>query len=126
MMLYERLKLSTSIPLEPRKKFLRDHLEEARAQPLVDLLPVSVQRFHMTSRKVGKGPSRKDVGAMFKGLPERRKERLPNLKEICVECTDDGDAVVKEGRPELRLRCKEADVAVASIKWTKGPYGGTS
>lgn len=80
----------------------------------------------MTSRNVGKGPSRADVGAMFKGLPELRKKCLPNLKKICVEYTQNGDAVEKEGRRELRSRCRKADVEVESIKWTYGSYSWTS
>ena len=120
MMLYERIKPASSVALEPRQKDLRSHEKQARAQPLVDFLPASVQRFHTTSRTVGKGPSKKDVGAMFKGLPDLSTRYLPRLEEICVEYKDESDDVEQEGRLELRSRCKEAGIKVESIKWSGG------
>lgn len=125
MMLYERVKLSASMPLESGQEFPQGHFEEARAQRLVEFLPASIQRFHMTSKDVGRGPSREDVGAMFKGLPELRGRCLPNLEEICVEYAENGDAVEKEGRRELRLRCRKAGIELESIKW-KRERGGSS
>ena len=117
MMLYERAKLASSVPLEHRQKSLQSHQKQAKAQLLVEFLPASIQRFHMTSRTVGKGPSKKDVGAMFKGLPLSTRY-LPSLEQICVEYKDEGDAVEQEGRLELRSWCKENDINFESIEWS--------
>ena len=56
---------------------------------------------------------------MFKDLPELRPERLPNLKEICVEYKEKGNRLEKIGRRELRSRCKETNIKCQSIRWRK-------
>ena len=118
MMLYERVKPASSLSGKPGQKVSQENRKQARAQPLVEFLPASIQRFHLMSRKVGKGPSRQDVGTMFIGLPNLRTRCLPKLEEICVEYTDEADDVEEEGRLELRSRCKEAGIKVESIKWS--------
>lgn len=120
MMVCERNEAASSVPLEPRQQDTRNHLKQAKAQPLVEFLPASIQRLHITSRTVGKGPSKKDVGAMFKDLPALRTKHLPKLEEICVEYKDRGDDMEQEGRLELCSRCKEIGIKVESIKWSSG------
>lgn len=118
MMLYERIGPASSVPVEPRQNEPLSHQDEARAQSLVDFLPASIQRFHMTSTAVGRLPSKQDVGAMFKGWSDLSKRYLPILEEICVEYKDEGDDL--EGRLELRSQCKKTDIKVESIKWSDG------
>lgn len=118
MMLYERIEPAGSVPVEPRQKDPQCHQKQARAQPLVDFLPASIQRFHMTCRSVRRCPSKEDVGVMFKGLSDLRTRYLPRLEEICIEYKGEGDSVEQEGRLELPSRCKEADIKVESIKWS--------
>lgn len=118
MMLYERIKPASSVPLEPRQKDPQSHRKRPRAQPLVDFLPPSIQRLHMTSRTVGNVPSGKDVDGMFKGLPDLRTRYLPKLKEICVEYTGKGDYVEQEGHEALCERCEEAVIMVQFIGWS--------
>ena len=76
----------------------------------------------MTSGKVGKGLWRKEVDTMFQDFPRLRTERLPNLREIRINCTRNGNMMEKEGRRELRLRCKEAGVT-ESHTVRSGPSG---
>ena len=110
MMLYERTQPSAHVALNLWGKFPRDHRFFAKTQKLIDFLPSSIQSFQMTSGKVGKGLWRKEVDTMFKDFGRLRKERLPNLKEICIEYKRNGNKMEKEGRRELRLQCKEAQI----------------
>ena len=123
MVLYERTKPSAHVALNLWGKFPRDHRLFAKTQKLIDFLPPSIQRFQMTSRKVGKGLWRKEVDTMFKEFPQLRTERLPNLQEICVEYKRNGNMMEKEGRRELRSRCKEAHITVVSLEGVDGPGG---
>ena len=82
MMLYKQFEPASSVLFEPEQKDPRNHQKQARAQPLVNFLPASIQRFHMTSKTVGRCPSRKDVGAMFKGLSVLKTRYLPRLEAI--------------------------------------------
>ncbi|CAF9934833.1 hypothetical protein IMSHALPRED_009855 [Imshaugia aleurites] len=126
VMLYGRTKRSARFALKSKLGLKQDDSLGARAPPLIDFLPASIHRFHMTSGKVGKSPSRDDVRAMFQGLPEMREERLPMLEEICVEYKENGNTEEKEGRQELQSRCKEVGIEVESIKWVKDSYGRKS
>ena len=115
-MLYERTKPSAHVALNLWGKFPRDHRFFAKTQKLIDFLPPSIQIFQMASRKVGKGLWKKEVDTMFKDFPRLRTERLPNLKEICIEYKKNGNTMEEEGRQELYLRCKEAHIMVASTE----------
>ena len=90
--------------------------QEARLQQLIKFLPISMQRSHMTGKKVNKSPSRVYVNVSFKGLPGMRKRRLSRLKEMSVEYKETADESEKEGRQELRSRCEEADIELESSK----------
>lgn len=116
MMLYERTKPSAHVALNLWGRFPRDHRLFAKTQKLIDFLPASIQIFQMTSRKVGKGLSRKEVDSMFKDFPQLRTERLPNLKEIGIGYKKNGNPMEEEGRQELYLRCKEAHIMVTSME----------
>ncbi|KAM0802374.1 hypothetical protein BDR22DRAFT_819904 [Usnea florida] len=120
MMLYERTTPSAHVALNLWGKFPRDHRFFSKPQKLIDFLPPSIQSFQITSTKVGKGLWKKEVDTMFKDFPQLRTERLPDLKEICIEYKENGNTMEEEGRRELYSRCKEAGTTIARITVGRG------
>ena len=119
MMLFKRVKLRKTISVVDRNSNQRTFQEVIKAQKLVDFLPSSIEHFYIICEHVGKGLSRRDVEAMFTGLPER-KAMLPKLSRFQVNWPYSWDRrnreVEKEGWKELIEQCVECGIDV----WTNG------
>ena len=113
-MLFKGVKCFDNVSMLGRNSTQQTSLKEIRAQWLVSFLPVTIYCLEMTSKNVGRGPSRNDVVALFTGLPELR-DLLPALFDITViQKMDQWQSdKKKEGWEELRLRCEENDIELA-------------
>ena len=114
MMLFKKFKCSSSASVVLRKSKQQTLWENMRPYRLMDFLPVTIEKFGMTSRCVGQGLWREDVVEMFLGLPKGRNA-LPKLFVIKVKWRDDGaNEEEKDGWQELRERCGENDIELLS------------
>ena len=114
MMLFKKFKCSSNASVVLGKSKQQTLWENMRPYRLVDFLPVTIEKFGMTSRCVGQGLWREDVVELFTGLPEGRGA-LPKLFVIKVEWRDDGaNEEEKDGWQELRERCGENDIELLS------------
>ena len=110
MMLFKKLKCSSNASVVLGKSKQQTLWENMRPYRLMDFLPVTIEKFGMTSRCVGQGLWREDVVEMFTGLPEGRSA-LPKLFVIKVKWRDDGaNEKEKDGWQELRERCEKNDI----------------
>lgn len=108
MMLFKKVDCFSNVSFFRVNSVQQPSWMEIRAQWLVEFLPATIELLGMTSQYVGQGFSKKDVAAMFTGLPEQRS-RLPGLVDIVVirkrnQVQSDKE---KEGLEELHLRCEE-------------------
>ena len=109
MMLIKTVKCFGGVSLVRGKSWREESWEETKVQWLVDFIPVSIRKFGMHWKHVGRGLSKNEVAAMFTYLPERT-EALPYLLEIAVEHGNWQTREEKEGLEELRLKCEENDI----------------
>ena len=120
MMLFEKVERPESMSVISGNSIQGNFQEEIRAQRLVDFLPLSIEEICITCEYVGKGLSKRDVEAMFTGLPEQ-KDRLPKLSEFNVCWMEDWISSVdrnleaeKEGWKELLKRCEDSKIEIGS------------
>ena len=118
MMLFERVERPKTISVISRNSVRRDFQEAIKAQKLVDFLPSSIEDVCITCEHVGKGLSKRDVEAMFTGLPEQN-DRLPKLSSFTVGWMSDWKPSVsknpeteRKGWEELIRRCEDNDIEI--------------
>lgn len=120
MMLFERVKRPRNVSPTGGDSSQGSPSEEVRAQSLVEFLPMTIETFSMTCGSVGKGFSKRDVRAMFAGLP-KQTQKLPRLSMMVFEWASiwvtvwnsrrhSFSIVEKEGWEELKLRCLQNDI----------------
>lgn len=127
MMLFKRLKYPEPVLVSPGHIARQTYREEITAQRLVDFLPMTIEKFVLTSVNVGQGLSEKDVAAMFMGLPKLRN-KLPNLSKIKFEGIPHSEQrqqsdldMEKEGWAELYSRCRENEIALGYVHVSRPP-----
>ena len=120
MMLFERVECPETISVISRNSVQRDFQEAIQAQKLVDFLPSSIEEVYITCEYVGKGLPKRDVEAMFTGLPEQ-KDRLPKLSKFQVDWMSGWNSSVSrnleaetEGWEELIKRCEDSEIEIWS------------
>ena len=120
MMLFEKVEHPKTISVISKKPTQTDLREAIKAQKLVNFLPSSIEKFSISCEYVGQALSKRDVEAMFMGLPEQ-KNRLPKLSEIQVDWMGEWNSVIpmnleaeRQGWEELIERCKVNDIDLFS------------
>ena len=107
----------------------RKFQEAIKAQKLVVFLPSSIEEVCITCEYVGKGLSKRDVEAMFMGLPEQRN-KLPKLYKFTFEWMVEWPhrvsrnlAAETEGWEELIRRCQDNEIEIRSNGEKGQPHG---
>ena len=120
MMLFEEVERPKTISVIRKDSIRRSFQETFRPQKLVDFLPSSIEGVCITCEYVGKGLSKRDVEAMFTGLPEQ-KDRLPKLSKLRVEWMGIWNSSIprnleaeREGWEELIKRCQDNKIKLYS------------
>ena len=120
MMLFERVERPKTISVISRNSTQRDFQEAIKAQKLVDFLPSSIEEVYISCEYVGKGLSKRDVEAMFTGLPEQRN-RLPKLSKFQVDWMSGWNSSLtrnleaeREGWEELIKRGEDSEIDIWS------------
>lgn len=121
MMLFEKVHHPKTISVISRKGIQRNFREFIKARKLVDFLPSSIEEVCMSCEYVGKGLSKRDVEAMFTGLPEQKKARLPKLSKIQFDWMGAWNSSIPrnleaetEGWAELTQRCQDNGIELRS------------
>ena len=120
MMLFEKLERPESISVIGKDSIQRSFRQAIKAQKLVNFLPSSIEKLCITCEYVGKGLSKRDVEAMFTGLPEQ-KNKLPKLSKLRVEWMGVWNSKIprnleaeREGWEELIQRCQDNKIKLYS------------
>ena len=120
MMLFEKVERPRTISVISKNFIQRNFQEVIKAQKLVDFLTLSIEEFCISCQFVGKGLSKRDVEAMFTGLPEQ-KNRLPKLSKIQVDWMGEWNSTIPrnfeaetQGWEELNQRCKDNGIEYCS------------
>ena len=120
MMLFEKVERPKTISVIGKNSTQRKFQEAIKAQKLVVFLPSSIEEVCITCEYVGKGLSKRDVEAMFMGLPEQRN-KLPKLYKFTFEWMVEWPhrvsrnlAAETEGWEELIRRCQDNEIEIRS------------
>ena len=120
MMLFEKVDRPNTISVIGKNSIQHSFQEAIKAQKLVNFLPSSIEEVCISCEYVGKGLSKRDVEAMFMGLPEQ-KDRLPKLSTLTVNWMGVRDPpsprtleAETEGWNELIKRCDDNDIEIVS------------
>ena len=121
MMLFERVERPETILVIDENSNRRMFQEAIKARKLVDFFPSSIECIGISCEYVGKSLSRRDVEAMFAGLPEQ-KDRLPKLSNIQFSWMNAWKAPAstrnlyaeKGGYRELIKRCDDCEIELGT------------
>ena len=120
MMLFEKVERPEIISVIGKDSIRRRFRQTIKAQKLIDFLPSSIEEVCITCEYVGKGLSKRDVEAMFTGLPEQ-KDRLPKLSKLRVKWMGVWNSSIprnleaeREGWEELIQRCQDNEIELSS------------